>query len=59
MATARMSNEEQRAWWCVCDTIEDGRCNYCTYDADASEFAKFQERCDIARLQRSLFAKSK
>jgi hypothetical protein len=56
MATERMSIEEQRAWWCVCDDIESGHCNYCAEQADAREFAKFKERCEIARLQKALFA---
>jgi len=29
MATEKMTLEEQRALWCVCDTIENAQCNYC------------------------------
>ena len=55
MATMKMSTDEQRAWWCVCDDIENGHCNYCTESIEVREFAQWRERARIARLQKSLF----
>ena len=49
MTTKKMSVEEQRALWCVCDTVEDGSCNYCAYDADNSYFALFAKQIEDGR----------
>ena len=55
MASTKMSIDEQRALWCVCDTIENSHCNYCAEHIEVREFAQWRERAQVARLQLSLF----